>query len=191
MVMYGLLTKSQGSFVTYRNLTEQSMPYALQFDYYCDLLRMTEAQRHRLRWKTNDQILSSFTSEQQETWQRLTAKRSSTTLPDLTAPNPIDEVELSRVSPTFRTLSDTSIDWDFSDAQWKLLQDLKEVTWAGLQWGKDSQRFGPYPEGDSRNDPTDPAGQANEMFLKLAEDVAASGILTEPQEKRLEAADGK
>ena len=182
MVMYGLLTEAQGAFKTYRNLTEQSLGYALQGRYVSDLLQLTDEQRKQVRHSSAQDILDGFTDTQQKIWHALTAQPPALEFPELSAPAPFNETKLSQLSPAFRVLSDRAIDWEFSAEQEKLLRDLKEVTWIGLHWIKEHRTSGPYAKGDERNELADPAGQVSRLFLQLAEQVAVSGILTEHQE---------
>lgn len=129
--------------------------------------------------------MNVLTPGQREKWERLTAPHPLPAMPpDLPA---IPEAELARfkvesVSPVFRFLAEKGGNLALTEAQKDLLKRLDEITRQGLYWISLRDPQGPPPAAVDR------AARTGDEFVKHAELVALSGILTEKQAEMVRAA---
>jgi len=184
MVDLGLLTEPQAAFVLQRWITTRRRSYAMYNEHVQELLGMTASQKEEMvhiAEHFRDELVSPalwkiLTPSQQETWLRLTAKRTlPAEPPNLPSSLLIDAdaagIKLADHSPTFRVLADNPrYTLGTSAYQTRLLNDLVELTRIGLWWISLGHR------------------ETRDEFLKHAEQVALLGILTEEQSERVQVA---
>jgi hypothetical protein len=130
----------------------------------------------------NDEALSVLTPSQRTIWDWLTARRSlPARAPEMPAPSKDEtsRIKLGDVSPVLGVLNAKADAFKLSDAQRKLLDRLEEITGVGLYWIslRKSQDGAPVVG--------DQVAKASAAFVKEAEQIALSGILTEKQAEQV------
>ena len=137
-------------------------------------------ERKAIKRRYRTETLSIYTAEQNNAWERLTAKRSPPAIPDWRA---LDDTtrcaeDLTVCSTVFRSIER---DLNLSKEQQRMLDRFEPIVQQGLDWIKQYRTQGPFPTGSHRNDTNDPIGQVRNLFLEHAECIAKNGFLTPQQ----------
>jgi hypothetical protein len=135
--------------------------------------------------------MAVLTPQQRLKWSKLTAERRlPAEPPDLPVVSDTAKAAargtLAKLSPTFRALASEAAALNLSDKQWKLLQDLEDITAVGLVW-IDDQGKGTSDLRPAAGEKTDRASQRRAELVERAERFALDGILDQEQAEILAA----